>query len=201
MLVGLLTMLRDMTYVVIGPTIRMQSEACLKLWCEPRLDRTGEVLRTDTVVDGLVQMTDARKLDTSSMSDGLFCGHAHEMLNAEIEIIWSGCVLKPWYVRVVKQNELLRIMPHTHSIPSATRPIRCTHLCVIIPMICPVSTRLPFLLLRFCDHLGFFSPTITRALRCCSPTNFRNSRSARSPPLATPGVQDPNVGSKGGHDA
>jgi hypothetical protein len=110
----------------------------------------------------------------------LFCGHAHEMLNAEIEIIWSGCVLKPWYVRVVKQNELLRIMPHTHSIPSATRPIHCTHLCVIIPMICPVSTRLPFLLLRFCDHLGFFSPTITRALRCFfQPSSAIAARPAR----------------------
>jgi hypothetical protein len=166
MLVGLLTMLRDMTYVVIGPMIRMQSEACLKLSCEPRLDRTGEVLRTDTVVDGLVQMTDVRMFGSLTLSlclTVLFCGHAHEMLNAEIEIIWSGCVLKPWYVRVVEQNELLRIMAHTHSISSATQPIHSTHLCVIIHMICRVSTRSPFLLLHICGHIGFFLSTITRS--------------------------------------
>jgi hypothetical protein len=126
----------------------------------------------------------------------LFCGHAHEMPNV-IEIIWSGCVPKPWYVRVMKQNELLRIMTPRHSFS-----------------LCNTAHSLHSPL---CDHPDALPCVGAFVFSCCSIfaitsgsfvdhhsvllSNFRNNRSVRSPPLATPGVYDPNVGSKEGHDA
>jgi hypothetical protein len=183
----LLKALQLMTLVVVGSTYWIRSRAYLKLPCEPRLDLED----VDAGFDGLVQITDVRRLDISSIIDGADswsavlqpAGMHMEGFMSRLRNVWSGCVHKPMCAGTDygKSRQLLRIMTLTllrHSISSATHsspsPFHDR------PDALPCVVRLSFLLLNLCDHPKLFVDHHSVFL-----SSSRNSRSIRSPVSAT----------------